>query len=172
MAKVQTSGNPMNLVLNKEVDQGYQGTKESTSDILSVPDGLWVRRAESNTAQCPGESAHNVRDHKNVVPIMIVGRCDVRPATACQGSKKARRGNEAREFGARLSTNEIEQAHERESRSLTNWSAYAGSSNTSHPDLRSRVPDVMAMKIMKNDRSGYRSPIVAETDGNHSCGYP
>ena len=34
------------------------------------------------------------------------------------------------------------------------------------------LPDVMAMKIMKNERSGYRSPIVAETDGNHSSGYP
>src|SRR5690348_224147 len=31
-----------------------------------------------------------------------------------------------------------------------------------------RGPEVMAMKTMKTDRSGYRSPIVAETEGNHS----
>ena len=32
------------------------------------------------------------------------------------------------------------------------------------------IPEVMAIKSWKTDRSGYRSPIVAETDGNHSCG--
>lgn len=31
-------------------------------------------------------------------------------------------------------------------------------------------PEVTAMKIWKADRSGYRSPMVAETEGNHSCG--
>lgn len=34
------------------------------------------------------------------------------------------------------------------------------------------IPDVIAIKIMKNERSGYRSPMVAETEGNHSSGYP
>jgi hypothetical protein len=33
-------------------------------------------------------------------------------------------------------------------------------------------PEVIAMNSWKKDRSGYRSPIVAETDGNHSSGYP
>ena len=35
-----------------------------------------------------------------------------------------------------------------------------------------RGPEVIAIKTMKTDRSGYRSPIVAETEGNHSSGYP
>lgn len=43
---------------------------------------------------------------------------------------------------------------------------------SSHGATGSLLPDVMAMKIIKNERSGYRSPIVAETDGNHSSGYP
>jgi hypothetical protein len=33
-----------------------------------------------------------------------------------------------------------------------------------------RGPDVIAMKIWKTERSGYRSPMVDETEGNHSCG--
>ena len=33
-------------------------------------------------------------------------------------------------------------------------------------------PEVIAMNTMKTDRSGYRSPIVADTEGNHSSGYP
>lgn len=28
------------------------------------------------------------------------------------------------------------------------------------------------MKTWKKERSGYRSPMVADTEGNHSCGYP
>jgi hypothetical protein len=34
----------------------------------------------------------------------------------------------------------------------------------------SSIPEVMAMKTMKTDRSGYRSPIVEDTEGNHSSG--
>lgn len=34
------------------------------------------------------------------------------------------------------------------------------------------MPDVIAMKNWKTERSGYLSPIVAETEGNHSWGYP
>ena len=36
----------------------------------------------------------------------------------------------------------------------------------------SNVPDVIAIKNWKTERSGYRSPMVAETEGNHSWGYP
>jgi hypothetical protein len=32
------------------------------------------------------------------------------------------------------------------------------------------IPDVIAMKIMKKERSGYRSPMVEDTEGNHSSG--
>lgn len=76
----------MHLVLDEEVDQRYQSTKESTTEILSVLDGLGIRGAQSNAPQRPGESADNVGDHENVVPIMIVGRCDICPATACESS--------------------------------------------------------------------------------------
>jgi len=34
------------------------------------------------------------------------------------------------------------------------------------------LPDVMAIKNIKNDLSGYRSPMVDDTEGNHSSGYP
>ena len=34
------------------------------------------------------------------------------------------------------------------------------------------LPEVIAMKSWNTERSGYRSPIVADTEGNHSCGYP
>ena len=39
------------------------------------------------------------------------------------------------------------------------------------PTRRNLGPEVMAMNTMKRDRSGYRSPIVADTEGNHSMGY-
>lgn len=33
-----------------------------------------------------------------------------------------------------------------------------------------RGPEVMAMKTINTDRSGYRSPMVEDTEGNHSSG--
>lgn len=35
-----------------------------------------------------------------------------------------------------------------------------------------RGPEVTAMKSWNTERSGYRSPIVADTEGNHSSGNP
>ena len=35
------------------------------------------------------------------------------------------------------------------------------------PEIDS-LPEVIAMKNWNTERSGYRSPIVAETEGNHS----
>ena len=40
-----------------------------------------------------------------------------------------------------------------------------------HRNTRANLgPEVIAIKIWKTERSGYRSPMVEETDGNHSCG--
>ena len=33
-----------------------------------------------------------------------------------------------------------------------------------------RGPEVIAIKTWKKDLSGYRSPMVADTEGNHSIG--
>ena len=33
---------------------------------------------------------------------------------------------------------------------------------------KTHIPEVIAIKIWKTDRSGYRSPMVADTEGNHS----
>jgi len=36
--------------------------------------------------------------------------------------------------------------------------------------IQGSTPEVIAMNTWKTDRSGYRSPIVADTEGNHSTG--
>lgn len=38
--------------------------------------------------------------------------------------------------------------------------------------MENRGPLVIAMRIWNRLRSGYQSPMVADTDGNHSSGYP
>jgi hypothetical protein len=43
--------------------------------------------------------------------------------------------------------------------------------NRYHRPTRANLgPEVIAIKSINADRSGYRSPIVADTEGNHSCG--
>lgn len=55
-----TTSNAVDLVLNKEVDEGDKSAKESTSKVLAVLDSGWVRRAKGNTASCPRESGDDV----------------------------------------------------------------------------------------------------------------
>ena len=73
-------------MLDKEVDQGNQSAKEATSNPLPVLDRLCVRRAKRNTSGGPWDRKDDVRDHENIVPVMVVGRGDVSPAAASKSS--------------------------------------------------------------------------------------
>ena len=48
------AGHLVNLVLDEEVDQGHEGGEESTTEDLTVVDGLGVVGTQSYTADCPG----------------------------------------------------------------------------------------------------------------------
>jgi hypothetical protein len=106
----------VDLVLDEEVDQRHQGSKESGGQVLAQSYGRRIRRTQRNAARGPRQSRDNVGNHKNVVPVMIIGRCDIRPPPACQGSEDAHERNHAREFRARLPGQKIPQSNQRESR--------------------------------------------------------
>lgn len=165
----QTSSNAMHLVLNEEVDERHQGTKESTSKVLPVLDSLRVWWAQGNASQGPRQGCHNVRNHENVMPVMIVRRGDISPAAARESAKNTHGSNEAGQLSPRFSGKKVEKADQGETRS---WAKLAIRTWAVAVVEMLVIPDVMAIKIMKKDRSGYRSPIVADTDGNHSWGYP
>lgn len=79
----------MNLVLDEKVHQRHQSTEESARNVFPVLDRFGIRGTERNAAGCPRNRKDNVRDHKNIVPVMVVGRRDVGPPAACESSDDA-----------------------------------------------------------------------------------
>lgn len=127
MGAVLTAGNPVDLVLDEEVDEGNDGAVETAGDILPIFDGLGVRRAQSKAGECPGNRRDKVGDHENVVPVVIVSRGHVRPTAAGQRPKDAPEGDELGQVVAGLRSKEVPQADEGESRTCqTLASAYGG----------------------------------------------
>ncbi len=103
-------------MLDEEVDQGHEGAEETGGQVLPVLDGLRVGRAESDAAGGPGDGEYEVRDHEDVVPVVVVGRCDVCPAAACQCPDEAGAGDELGEGASGARGEEIPEADEGESR--------------------------------------------------------
>lgn len=92
--QVLTTRNLVDLVLNEIVDQRNQCSKEQASHNFTVLDGTAVVRAERKATQGPRQSRHQVRDHEDVMPVVIIGRCDIGPTTACQCPEDAHAGNQ------------------------------------------------------------------------------
>ena len=79
----------VHFVLNEEVNEWQYGGIKCTRKVLAVLDGGRVARAQSNDTKCPGDGGEQIRDHENVMPIMVIGGCDVGPSTACQRAEDA-----------------------------------------------------------------------------------
>lgn len=148
----------MDLVLDEEVDQGHEGAEETSCQVFPVLDRLGVGRAKSNASGGPRDGEHEVRDHEDVVPVVVVGRGDVRPAAARQGADEARDGDGLWEGAAGPRGEQVPQSDEGESwpwRGVScqqQWSAWQRVGRIR--GRSARVPDVMAMKSMKMERSG------------------
>src|SRR5215469_6613940 len=81
------SCNMMNFVLDKEVEQRHDCCKESASEYFAILDRFWIRRAEFDTADGPGHSSQEIRDHEDIMPIVIIRGSDIRPTTASECSE-------------------------------------------------------------------------------------
>ena len=86
----------MDLVLNEIVNQWNQSSKEQTSQDFAILDGTAVVRAECKATQGPRQGGHQVRDHEDVMPVVIIGRCNIGPTTTCQCPEDAHAGNQLR----------------------------------------------------------------------------
>lgn len=89
-----TSSDVVNLVLDEPVDQRNQGTEEGTCKELSISDSRWVGGAQRKAADCPWERCHKVRDHEDVMPVMIIRRCHICPSTTGQCPEDANASDE------------------------------------------------------------------------------
>lgn len=81
-------------MLDKKVNERHEGTEEGAGEVFAVLDGGRVGRAEGNTASGPGQRRDNVGNHEDVVPVVIVGRGDVRPAATGQCAEETHGSDE------------------------------------------------------------------------------
>lgn len=95
-----TSCHTVDLVLDEEVHQRHEGTEEAAGQVFPVLDGLGVCGAQGNAPGSPGNREDDVGDHQNVVPVVVVGRSDVRPPATRQGTDDAGNGDRFREGAA------------------------------------------------------------------------
>ena len=79
----RTSSNMVHLVLDEEVNEWQYGGVKCARKVFAILDGGWVSRAESDDAKRPRNGREQIRDHENVMPVMVIGRRDVSPATTC-----------------------------------------------------------------------------------------
>jgi hypothetical protein len=110
------AGHLVDLVLDEEVDQRHKGSEEGATEELAVVDGLGIVGAQGDAADGPGQSCDQVGNHEDVVPVMVVGRRDVGPPSAGEGSEDA---NTQDELGERLigsRCQDVPQSDEQETR--------------------------------------------------------
>jgi len=89
----------VHLVLDEIIDQGHQGAEKEACQDLPVLHGAVVVGAEGKTSKRPGQRCNKVRDHKNIMPAMVIGGCNVGPTTAHQCPEEPRSKNHLREGG-------------------------------------------------------------------------
>lgn len=82
-----TTSDVVHLVLYKEINQGKNGAKESTSEVLPIPDGIRMRWTQSNATKSPRYCKDEIRDHEDVVPVVVIGRGDVSPSSTGESSE-------------------------------------------------------------------------------------
>lgn len=106
----------MNLVLNEVVDQWHQGSEEEASHDLTILDGTTVVGAQRKAAQRPRQGRNEVRDHEDIVPVMIVSGSDIGPSSAGQGAEDTHASDDLRERRVRPRGKHVPQEDEGEAR--------------------------------------------------------
>jgi hypothetical protein len=89
-----TSSNAVNLVLDEKVDQRHKRGEKTSSKDLSIFERGGIVGAQGDTAYCPWQSCNKVRDHEDIVPVMVVGGGNICPSSAGQRSEDADTSNE------------------------------------------------------------------------------
>ena len=109
----------MHFVLDKEVDQRYECRKEGAGKELPILDRSGVAGAQGEAAKSPRQSSHQVRDHEDVVPVMVVGRRNVCPSSTSQSSENANTSDEFREGRVGPARQDVPEADKGESRTCS-----------------------------------------------------
>ena len=104
-----TSSNSVHLVLDKEIYQRDQSSKESSSQPLPVLDGSWIWRAQNQAADSPRQSRHQIADHEYIVPIMVIRARDICPPSTSDCPEDAHSRDKLRQSAARAVGEAVEE---------------------------------------------------------------
>jgi hypothetical protein len=110
------AGHLVDLVLDEEVEHRHKGGEEGATKELAVVDGLGVVGAQGDAADGPGYGRDEVRDHEDVVPVVVIGRCDIGPASTGEGSEDANAQDELGECLVGSRSQDVPQSNEEETR--------------------------------------------------------
>lgn len=114
-----TTRDSVHLVLDEEIHQRHKRAEESTSQVFPVPNGGRIRRAKHQAANRPGQGSHQVADHENVMPIMVIRARNVRPSTTSECPEHAHAGNEFGQCAARPIGQAVKEEDQHKSRART-----------------------------------------------------
>lgn len=137
------------FVLDKVIDQRHQSTEEKTGHDLPVLHSAAVVRAESQATQRPRQSSNQIRDHENVVPVMVIRRCNVCPTATGESPENANTSDNLRKRRIRPRSEDIPEEHQSE----------PGTRSDSDEDLEERT---FGISIADGCRYG-REPFVGVT---------
>lgn len=106
----------MHFVLDEVVDQWHQSAKEQAGQNLAVLDSAAVVRAEGEATESPGQSCHQIRDHENIVPVVVISRGNISPASARECPEQAHTSDQLWQGGVRAGSQEVPKEYEGETR--------------------------------------------------------
>jgi hypothetical protein len=109
----------VHLVLDEEVDQWYKCAKEGISQAFAVLDRSRIRRAEHRTSNGPGQRSHQIADHKDVVPIVVIRARDVRPSTTSKRPEDTDSCDKLRQSATRAVCKAVEEEYQHEAGART-----------------------------------------------------
>ena len=123
-------------MLDEEVDERDQCSKECSSQVFPQLDRSWVGRAQRETTQCPRKRRDQVADHENIVPIVIIRARNICPTSAGQRPEDTHSSDELGQAGARAVGHAVEEEDQQEARARAN-----GDEDLEYGALRVAVAD-------------------------------
>lgn len=106
----------MYLVLDEEIDQWHQGTKEQTGHDFPILRSTAVVTTQGDATQRPRQSCNQVRNHKDIVPVMVISRCYIGPTTTGECPKQSDTSNYLWQSRVGPRSKDIPEEHQSESR--------------------------------------------------------
>lgn len=106
----------MDFVSDEEVDERNECREERSGEELPVFQSSGIARAQREAANSPWQGSHEIRDHEDIVPVVVICRRDICPPSASQCSEDADSSDEFGEGRVRSAGQDIPETYKGESR--------------------------------------------------------